>query len=1053
MALSRRLLTLLTCVALAVTPWSPAAARADDPTMTVSNLTTENAENPLGIDAPRPALGWKLSTASRGEQQTAYQVQVWTGNDTPVWDSGRVASSTPFGIAYAGPELTTATRYQWRVRVWDAAGRPSAWSAPAWWETALLHDADWAGAKWIGGPNSTGLPRWPAGSTVTASSTHGRSGTTYDTGNAIDGIASSFWNDDTEGVFPDWLAVRTTSAVSLPGVTLYSAGEGGPRDFTVQTWQDGQWVTQRRVTGVSRAYTAIAFDAPVSTTGVRINVDADWEQDTSHLWTRIGELNPGLVDPVRYENLPAPLLRTTFKVDKPVRQARLSISGLAYYQAYLNGRRVGTAELDPGFTNYDRRVLYTTHDVTNLITQDANAIGVELGRGFFGLTGITPWWGWNRASWHHEPQLKAKLVVTYTDGTSNVVTTGDDWRTSSGPRLFDSVYTGETYDARLAQPGWTQPSFDAGRWKAAEVVDAPAGALQAQNVDPVSVAETIPPVALSHPTANSYVFDFGRTTAGWAQLNNVVGAAGTKVTMQYGELVAPNGTVIDAGNYAGRAVAASSYTLAGTGPESWEPAFSWQSFRYVQVTGLPTAPTLATLLGKAVHTPAAQVGTFRSSVPLHNQIHDAAVRTVRNNMQSILSDTPTWEKNGWIDDAALGSQFIGLSLDVHRFMAKWSTDMRDTQVPSGKVTLVAPSNGHGLDIDFPWGPAPEWQAGYPATVWSLYQQYGDTRVLHENYDALVRYADYELGALDERGLARSSLGDWAPPEATSDPQVTATAFAYRSVRVLAGIAAAVDQPADAARFNAAADRLRDAFNGVFYRPASKVYQSPAEPAYRQTTNAIALATGLVPDAVAGAVADSLAADVARRGDHLATGSIGTSALMAALSRNGHSETAARLASQTTYPSWGNFFANGGDTLFESWDPQVRSRNHLYLGAGIEQWFYEDLAGLRRDGPGWQHLVVAPVLPTGITFAQASIDTVRGTAASSWQRDANGSVRLDVTVPVGATAEVHVPTSTPSAVTESGGPAGVAAGVHSDGSVDGAAVFTVGSGTYHFAAPR
>ena len=988
----------------------------------VHDLRTEHATDPLGIDVIRPVLSWKLRARVTDQKQTAFQVQVFGTDRQMLWDTGRTSSNSQ-EVTYSGPALGSGQRYTWQVRVWDAEGTTSAWSAPACWEMGMLSSADWSGAQWISGPDGAGLPRWPTGTKASASSFHARQSSTFtfEPANAIDGNPGSFWNDDTENVFPDWLTVTTPQPLTLPGVTLFSHVEGGPSDFVVETLHEGEWVTQRRFTGVGQAYTQVTFDAPVTTTAVRIFVLADWEQDTSHIWTRIGELTPGLLAESRYSPAAAPLLRTTFGVDRNVRQARLYISGLAYYEASINGKRVGDSVLDPAFTMYDHRVNYATHDVTGLLVQGRNAIGVELGRGFFGLTTVTPSWNWNKATWHHEPELKAKLVVTYMDGSSTTVTTGDGWLTAAGPRLFDSVYVGEDYDARLEQPGWQLPFFDPVRagWQAAPVVDAPAGVLRAQTVQPVRVTESFPAKNVSETAAGRLVFDFGRMTAGWVGLNNVSGAAGMKIAMRYGEQLNADGTVMATATFGGRPLATYTYVVKGSGAEeSWQPAFSWQSFRYVEVTGLPVTPTTSTLTGHAVHSDVPVVGSFSSSNELFNKIHAAALRTIQNNMQSVLTDTPLFEKNGWMDDGMVGSQFIPLILDVQRFFEKWAVDMQDAQAASGNVPQIVPSNGNGLDIN-PFGPAPEWQGGYPAVVWSLYQNYGDTRVLSQHYDSLVRYADYELGALDAQGLAVSSLGDWMPPEPSSDNKVTATAYVYRSVRTIADIAVVLNRTDDATKYFKAADAVKAAFNRAFFQSAKGYYQASSESSYRQCTNAHALAFDMVPSGAEQSVADSLSADVAQRGDHLATGSIGTSVLLIALSRHGHVDTAAKIVAQTTYPSWGYWFVNGADTLWEGWWLDVRSRNHLFLGAAPEQWFFEDLAGLRRTGPAWSTLSIDPAYSVGLSSARATIDTVRGPATSDWSIAVNGTATVNVVVPVGSVAEIHLPTAMPSLVTVSG----------------------------------
>lgn len=1046
-----RLLTLLVCV-LAVAGCVPASAAASPVygkrPLRVSGLTTEYARNPLGVETRQPRFGWKLTATGRGERQSAYEIEVRGDHGPDLWDSGKVRSSASSGVVYGGKPLRSSTRYHWRVRVWGADGRASPWSASGWWEMGLLHASDWAGAKWIGGPAAAKAPRWPAGSTVAASSTHAPGGENYDLGNAIDGVPSTYWNDNTQGEFPDWLTVTSPSPVTLPGITLWSHVTGGPSDFTVETLQDGQWVRQGTVTGNSKPSTEVRFATPVTTTAVRITVTANWEQDTRYDWTRIGEIYPGLYEPPTEHA--APLLRRDFDVERPVRSARLYISGLAYYQAAINGHRVGRQSLDPAFTMYNKRVLYASHDVTGLLRRGENAIGVELGRGFYGLLTDTPWWDWEKAVWHDEPTLRAKLEITYADGSHKTMVSDDRWRTSPGPRLFDSVYTGEDYDARREQPGWDRPGFDAAGWTPAQLVDGPAGALHAEAIQPITVAGTTRARRITEPKPGVYVFDFGHTTSGWAKLQHVVGQTGAKLTIAYGEKLNGDGTVDNGGGMGGRPLGTDTYVLRGGKPESWEPSFSWKGFRYVQVTGLPSPPAADTLLAKSLHTSVASVGTFHSDDGLYNDIHDAVRRALLNNLYGVPTDTPVYEKNGWTGDFALGMPVATLNFGMARFLEKWTDDIEDAQRPNGSIPLIIPADGHEPpSVDNPRGPSPEWAAAYPTAVWTLWQDYGDRRAVEEHFPGLSRYVDYELGQLDGDGLAHTWLGDWSAPGPMSDQRLTATAYVHRAAVMAAALAGVLGRTADQQRFDAAAARIKQAFNAAFFNPDQGWYQAPSENSYRQTSNALPLAFGLVPDGREQDVADSLAADVVAHGDHLTTGILGTNVLLPMLTKYGHADVAARVADQTSAPSWGDWIVNhGADTMWEGWGANPRSRDHYMFGT-VDRWFYEDVAGLRRARAGWTRIVVDPTLLPNHDSAEASIDTIRGRVADAWQRLPDGGLRLDVTVPVGATAEVHVPAADAAAVTESGRPVTDATGVRFVVMRGGDAVYEVASGTYHF----
>ncbi|MFD7229276.1 family 78 glycoside hydrolase catalytic domain [Streptomyces sp. NPDC059881] len=1003
----------------------------------VERTTVEYAESLLGTDVEKPRLSWELSAPGKGARQSAYQIRVSLDEGEPgsrtVWDSGKVTSARTVGIPYAGPALKHRTRYHWQVRAWDAEGRPSAWSTSRWWETALADD-DWQGywigavappappgfdgASWIWSPGSTPQDA-PAGTLWlrgTLDLPHGAEVT------AARLVATA---DDDFTLFLDGKEVlhqpEQTDAwrsAHLADVTEQVRGAGGRVVIAARATNRGDGAVNPGGLLV-RLMVETGGDARELVTGpgwrCADEEQAGWQRPdfddsgwaVAEVLTPYGEGAWGSGVVVRVPELPAPLLRRGFAVGKPVRRARLYLSGLAYYEAEINGRRVGGQVLDPGFTDYDETVLYAVHDVTDLISSGANAIGVSLGRGFFGMKTSSAW-NWNKPPWHGEPRLLAQLEIDHRDGSRTSVATDGTWRMTEGPTLSNSLYAGETYDARKNPVGWTEPGFDDSGWQRPARQDPPKGTLRAQAHEPIEVIDTVRPVTVK-AHGDDWIVDMGRTLAGWTRLK--VGAgAGTVIRLVHGERLKADGSVqAENGNATGRCQT-DEYICAGDRSEEvWEPAFSYKGFRYVQISGLPRKPEPDEVVGRVVHSAVRDTGGFRCSEPFFEQLERAMRRTVRNNLHGIPTDTPMYEKNGWTGDAQLGAPVMTYALGMHRFFTKWLGDLRDSQNEEGQLPVIVPSGGWGYRE---LAPAPEWTTVYPFVLREMYRVYGDERLIHEHLPAVVRYLDWELARLED-GLAVTALGDWLPPGhpggiPPEDTRLTATAYLHRGLTDTAEMAALVGQDEVHQRFVTAAEGLKEALNAAFLGPEGH-YRTAKDPEYRQSSNCVPLAFGLVPAGARASVTASLLADIEKRGNHLNTGALGTSVLLRALSANGHSDVAHAVATQRTYPGWGYWFDNGGDTMWEMWELDSRSRDHYFMGT-IVQWLYENVAGLRAGDEGYRTFTVRPDARVGVDWARTELHTVRGPVAVSWSR-IDEVVRLTVRVPVGSTAEIHVPAAT------------------------------------------
>ena len=749
------------------------------------------------------------------------------------------------------------------------------------------------------------------------------------------------------------------------------------------------------------------------------------------------------------------LLRREFTLDKPVQSARFYAAGLGLYELRLNGLKVGDAVLEPAPTTTSRRVLYSTHDITAALRPGRNAVGAILGNGWYGA-----------------PKFLAQIEIRFSDGSQQRLFTGGPhespmaWLAAPGPVLHNGIYDGEDYDARHDREGWDTPEGGAGiacwkpgGWMGAMVADAPGGRLVSAAVaEPIRVVETLRPHAITQPQPGCYVADFGRNLAGWVRLR-VRGPAGTRVCLRFAETRRADGTVNQDNLRTARA--ADTYTLKGVGTETWEPRFTYHGFRYVQIEGWPGVPTAADLDGRVVRSAAVARGEFRCDQALLNELHRVVVNTEASNLHGVPTDCPQRdERMGWLNDLTARSEEAIHNVDLARFFTKFLDDIADAQDPaSGALPCTVP---HRFGA-FPTDPV---CIGYLLLPWLLYQHYGDRRLLQKHYAGMRAWVDCLAARADAQGVLRlSHYGDWAPPlvgeqarfgedaiNHTTPGALVSTAFLAYHATLLATIAGILGDDADARTYQALAETSRTAFNREFWDEAAGGYGRN-----NQSANALALYTDLVPAERLARVVENLARDVAERnGFHLTTGNICTKYLLEALAAHGHTETALRVAAQTTYPSWGFMLANGATTLWERWENAtgggMNSHNHAMLGS-VGAWFYRHLAGIQLAATAIaaDRVLIRPPFVAGLNAAAATLETPRGTLACDWERGPQGLV-LRLLIPLGCRVEVELRGPYGALdVTEAGQPLSTTEGVAAV--VEGAGVlrFTAASGRYCFQA--
>lgn len=705
---------------------------------------------------------------------------------------------------------------------------------------------------------------------------------------------------------------------------------------------------------------------------------------------------------------PSPLFRKAFPIEKEIKEARAYIASAGYYELFVNGQRVGENYLDPGYTHFDKRVLYVTHDITGLLKQGANAVAAALGNGWYNEQSVAVW-NFHEARWRNRPRMLCELRVEYTDGTVETIATDDTWRTATGPYTYSSLYSGDRYDATLEEIGWKTETFEDNKWPLAVLTEAPAPLLVAQQMPGIRITEEVQPIAVKAFSDKLYVYSFPKNMAGVCRLK-VKGAAGTRVTLKHGELLKSDGR-LEPGNIdvyyhpvkPGEVFQMDVFTLRGTGEEEvFVPSFTYHGFQYVEVeSSQPVALTEESVTGLFMHTDVKPVGSFTCSNPLLNKIWNATMLAYRSNLHSIPTDCPQREKNGWTADAHIAIDLGLLGFDGITFYEKWMNDFIDNQRDSiGDVSGIIPSSGWGYGD---W-PGPVWDAAMFIIPNALYDYYGETRSIENLYPTMLRYLDY-LKTKEKDGYLTNGLGDWVYWKATTNTEYTSTAYYYVDYTLMARFATLLGK--DPIPYQKKADELKALINRKFFNPETGVYAEGT-----QTAQAVALHLGLVPTGKEQLVADRLHEVVSANNYFLDFGLLGSKTVPAMLTKYGYVEDAMRMITKTEAPSWGYWVETMGyTTLPETWTLSPKfadaSLNHVFMG-DVSAWMMNQLAGINYDTatPGFRHIRITPHFVRGLDWAQGEYHSVQGLISSQWKREGD-KVLLTVTVPSGCTATVEV----------------------------------------------
>ena len=959
-----------------------------------SSLRCENLTDPLGIDQVTPRLGWILQSSRRTDRQTAYQILVASSADLlakdqgDLWDSAKVESDENAHVVYAGKPLLSRMSCFWKVRVWSPLpDSVESWSEPAHFTIGLLAADDWH-AKWIDSSSAalTADSKIPVKVTHAVYTVVKKPATTR----PVKPIDVTSMLSELAGKGPLTLLVNNTTMGGDPALDVH-------KELTV----DYDFAGQPHTIKVAE--------------GKRLELP----EHQSRLW----------------------YLRKSFTAKGHIKQATFYATARGLYELHLNGRRVGDHVLAPDWTDYNKRIRYQAYDVTAMIKPGENAIGGLIANGWY--AGHIGNGGYQQ--YGTTPALLAQLELTYTDGSTEMVTTDQTWKTHPSATLSSDFMMGESYDARDEISGWDQPGLDDGSWAGTSVRDEKAVPLEGQVCPPVRETRTITPVKLTEPAPGKWTFDLGQNMVGVVRLK-ISAAAGTKITLHHAEMLNPDGTVYTTNLR--KAASIDTYICKGGGSETWQPKFTFHGFRYVEITGLNEKPGLDAVTGIVLGSDTPRTGSFSCSDPRINQLMSNIQWGQRGNYLSVPTDCPQRdERLGWMGDAQVFVRTATCNSDVEAFFTKWLVDVDDAQHADGAFTDVSPERGSNTGT-------PAWGDAGVICPWTIYLAYGDKRILQQNLPAMTRWIDWCKSHSTDliRDIKKDrggDYGDWLSIKADTPKAVIGTAYFAYSTHIVAKAYRVLGQMDQADQYDKLFEEIKSAFNKKYVAADGRITGDT------QCCYAMALKFELLPDDLRPTAAKYLVEDIKARGNHLSTGFVGVSYLLPVLTKAGDIGTAYDLLLQDTFPSWLFSVKHGATTIWERWDgwtpdkgfqdAGMNSFNHYSLGS-CGEWLYDTVGGINWDpqAPGYKHIILQTTPGGGLTSAKATIGSPYGSITSSWSLK-NGTFALDATIPANTTATLYLPAIS-GTITESNKPIEQAEGVKA---LDQKRSYELQSGAYKF----
>jgi len=758
--------------------------------------------------------------------------------------------------------------------------------------------------------------------------------------------------------------------------------------------------------------------------------------------------------------LAARYLRKEIQLNNEVKSARIYISGLGLYECYINGKKISNDIFAPTATDYSKHVNYNVYEVGNLLRgNNPNTICVMLGNGRFVSMrmALDTKWGVPPIKNYGFPKLLLQLEVEYKNGEKAVIVSDTTWKiTTHGPIIANSEYDGEEYNANLELNGWMESGYNDEAWLKARRVSPPDGKLIAQRNPNIVTMEVIKPVSIKEVTKGTYILDMGQNMVGWLAIR-LNGKKDKPIIMRFAENLKSDGNLY-MDNIRG-ALVTNIYIPASDGQVDWEPRFTYQGFRYAEITGIDYKPELSDFTGKVNYDEMDNTGSFECSDSTLNQVYKNAWWGIRGNYRSMPTDCPQRdERMGWLGDRATGCFGESFMFGNALLYDKWLQDIHDAQREGGIIPDVTPGYWD-ICVD-----NVTWPCAYIHVANMLYEQFGDVRPIQNHYESMRSWVLHIKDTFKKDDIIwRDHFGDWCmPPESpelinSKDPAritlgpILATTFYYRVLELMAKFAVIANHPADVQEYTLMSEKMKTAFNKAYLDTAKGQYGNNTV-----TGNMISLMTGMTPDKDKEKVFKSIVEKTEGEfNSHVSVGLIGIQYLMRGLTEYGRGDLAYRIATNTTYPSWGYMAKNNATTIWELWNgntanPAMNSGNHVMLLGDLLIWYYENLAGIKTDQMevGFKKIIMKPFFPAGLNYVKASHQSPYGEIRSEWKKDA-GSLKWAITIPPNSSALVSIPATSVNQVTEGGQKINLSEGIKLLDEKDGFVNLEVGSGNYKF----
>lgn len=760
-------------------------------------------------------------------------------------------------------------------------------------------------------------------------------------------------------------------------------------------------------------------------------------------------------DETKFSRLSARYFRKDINIgEKEIENATIYLIGLGLYELHINGEKIGDLVLAPTPTDYTKNIKYNTFDVTKNLKNGVNTIGVVLGNGRY-YTMRQKYKPYKIKTFGY-PKLLLNIFINYKNGTSSVLSTDNSWKvTADGPIRSNNEYDGEEYDARKEMPQWNSVGFDDSKWLPAEFVQEPEGAIEAQMNENMKIMQVIKPVSIKEVSKGKYILDLGQNMAGWLKMK-VSGGKGDRVTLRFAESLNEDGTIFT--QNLRDAKVTDVYILKGEGVETWQPSFVYHGFRFAEITGYPGIPTVNDFEGCVIYDEMKVTGTFETSNQLINQIYKNAFWSVISNYKGMPIDCPQRnERMPWLGDRAIGCYGESFMVDNRRLYIKWLDDIKNSQKADGSISDVAPPYFRYYSDNMTW------PGTYILVAQMLYNQYGLVDPVIRHYPYMKKWLDYMQNRyLENYILTKDSYGDWcAPPKTIEEGRgksadvkypsaLISTAYFYHFLNIMQTFAGLSGNPDDIPVYKTLAESVKAAFNKKYFNNTEGYYGSKT-----LTDNILPFSFGLVDEEKKNALAEKVSEIIVKDNNgYLSVGLVGIQWLMRTLSDNGMDDIAFKIATNTSYPSWGYMVENGATTIWELWNantaaPSMNSQNHVMLLGDLVIWFYENLAGIKsKEGKGFKEIIMKPDFFSGLDSLNASFYSVHGLVKSSWKRD-DKRIEWNITIPANTTAMVYFPYQYSSEIKENGEKIKKGSGINKIKKDISNTIVELGSGTYKF----